>query len=292
MDISRLGVWTFLDTLSPRDAVELARKLEKWGYSALWMPEAVGRDPFAVHSFLAAHTSKLVLATGIANIYARDAMTTRALQQTLAELSEGRFLLGLGVSHKPMVADLRGHDYSKPLTAMRRMLVAMKKALYLGPAPGAEAPIVIGALQPKMLALSAELAQGAHPYNTPPEHTSRAREILGTGPLLCPEQKAILVKDAAQARALGRQHLATYIGLPNYRNCWRSLGFSDEDFAAGGSDRLIDTVFAWGDETAIAARLQAHRDAGADHVCMQPIRSDGQMGPDLDLLEAFAPEKN
>jgi probable F420-dependent oxidoreductase len=292
MNIGRLGCWTFLDTMSASGAVDFAHKLEEWGYGALWIPEAVGRDPFAVHAFLAAKTDKLVLATGIANIYARDAMSLRALQQTLAELSSGRFVLGLGVSHKPMVADLRGHDYAKPLTTMRRVLEEMKNALYLGPAPAAEAPIVIGALRPKMLALSAELARGAHPYNVTPEHTARAREILGKGPLLCPEQKAILVKDATRARELGRQHLATYLGLPNYRNNWRSLGFTDEDFADGGSNRLIDAMFAWGDEHAIAERLHAHLDAGADHVCLQPIRSDGQMGPDLAVLETFAPAKN
>ncbi len=274
------------------EAVEFALRLEELGYGALWIPEAVGRDPFALLSFLAARTSRLVLATGIANIYARDAMALRALQLTMAELSGGRFVLGLGVSHKPMVADLRGHDYARPLATMRRVLEAMRRAIYIGPLPQQEAPIVIGALQPKMLALSAELAQGAHPYNSPPEHTARARAILGAGPLLCPEQKVLLVKDPSRARALGRQHLATYLGLPNYQNNWRSLGFADADFANGGSDRLIDTVFAWGEEKAVAARLQAHYDAGADHVCLQPLRGDGAMGPDLDVLKTFAPVHN
>ncbi len=292
MDIGRLGCWTFLDNLNAQEVVDFAEKLETWGYGALWIPEAVGRDPFALLSFIAARTEKLVLATGIANIYARDAMSLRALQQTMAELSQGRFVLGLGVSHKPMVADLRGHDYAKPLTTMRRVLEAMKSALYIGPAPADEAPIVIGALQPKMLALSAELAQGAHPYNVPPQHTARAREILGAGPMLCPDQKAILVKDPSRARELGRQHLSTYLTLPNYQKNWRSLGFDDRDFQDGGSDALIDAVFAWGDEKAIATRLQEHFDAGASHVCLQPIRSDGEMGPDLDLLAEFAPAKN
>ncbi len=292
MDPGRLGCWTFLDTLSIGEAATFAEKIDEWGYGALWIPEAVGRDPFALLTYLATKTERLVLATGIANIYARDAMALRALQQTLAELSGGRFLLGLGVSHKPMVADLRGHDYAKPLTVMRRVLEAMPKALYVGPPPSEEAPIVIGALRPKMLALAAELTHGAHPYNVPPEHTARAREILGNGPWLCPDQKAILVKDASRARELGRQHLGTYLGLPNYRNNWKSLGFTDDDFENGGSDSLIDAVFAWGDEKAIAERLRAHYDAGATHVCLQPIRSDGEMGPDLELLEAFAPAKN
>ena len=289
MDIGRLGCWTFLDTLSIDEAVEVAIKIESWGYGALWVPEAVGRDPFALLTHLAAKTDRLVLATGIANIFARDAMSLRALQQTLAELSNGRFVLGLGVSHKPMVADLRGHDYAKPLSTMKRVLDAMPNTIYVGPPPAEEAPIVIGALRPKMLALAAERTRGAHPYNVPPEHTARAREIMGDGPWLCPDQKAILVKDASRARALGRQHLATYLNLPNYRNNWLSLGFSQSDFDNGGSDKLIDAVFAWGDEKAIADRIKAHHDAGATHVCLQPIRSDGQMGPDLDLLKAFAP---
>jgi probable F420-dependent oxidoreductase len=292
MEIGRLGCWTFLDMLPPDEAVDFAHRLEEWGYGALWIPEAVGRDPFALLAFVAAKTENLVLATGIANIYARDAMTLRALQQCMAELSNGRFVLGLGVSHKPMVADLRGHDYSRPLQTMRRVLEGMRKALYLAPAPAEEAPIVLGALRPKMLALSAELAQGAHPYNVPPEHTARAREILGDGPMLCPDQKAILVKDPSRARALAHQHLATYLTLPNYQNNWRSLGFTDTDFEHGGSDRLIDAVFVWGDESAIAERIRAHHDAGASHVCLQAIRADGQLGPDLDLLAAFAPVKN
>ncbi len=292
MDIGRLGCWTFFDTLPIEDAVRITKKIEEWGYGALWIPEAVGRDPFALLTYFATATDRLVLATGIANIYARDAMSLRALQQTLAELSNGRFLLGLGVSHKPMVTDLRGHDYAKPLSTMRRVLEAMEQSLYIGPPPAEEAPVVIGALRPKMLALAAEMTQGAHPYNVPPEHTAYARDILGEGPWLCPDQKAILVTDPSRARELGRQHLGTYLTLPNYRNNWRALGFGDADFENGGSDALIDAVFVWGDEKAIADRIQAHYDAGATHVCLQPIRSDGQMGPDLDILEAFAPAKN
>jgi len=175
---------------------------------------------------------------------------------------------------------------------MRRVLEAMSKSLYVGPPPAEEAPIVIGALRPKMLALAAEKTQGAHPYNVTPEHTARAREILGPDRWLCPDQKVILTTDAARARELGRQHLATYLGLPNYRNNWLSIGFDEADFDGGGSDRLIDAMFAWGDEDAIGKRIREHHDAGANHVCMQPIRSDGAMGPDLKVLEIFAPSKN
>jgi probable F420-dependent oxidoreductase len=287
--LGRLGVWTWLDMLPAPKAVELARQVEGWGYSALWFPEAVGRDPFSIISYLAAHTKQLVFATGIANIYARDAMTMRAIQQTVGELSGGRFVLGLGVSHAPMVAGLRGHAYGKPVATMRAYLEGMEKATYLGPNPTEETPVVIAALRPKMLALAAERCAGAHPYNVTPEHTARAREILGKGPTLAPEQMVLRETDPAKARAIARKNLAVYLGLPNYQNNWRWLGFDDADFANGGSDRLIDAVVAWGDERTIEARIQAHFEAGADHVCIQAFRPDGEPGPDLRLLEALAP---
>ena len=292
MDIGRLGCWTWIDGFSGPDAVAFAKRVEAWGYGALWIPEAVGREPFALIGHLAAHTSRLVFATGIANIYARDPMTYRAIQQTLGELTQGRFILGLGVSHAPLVEGVRGHTYEKPVSTMRAMLEAIPKCLYTGPAPEAEVPIVIAALRPKMLALAAELCAGAHPYNSPPEHTARAREILGKGPLLCPDQKAILETDPSKARSIARGALSTYLGLPNYRNNWIELGFGEDDFSDGGSDRLIDAVFAWGDEKAIGERIQAHLDAGADHVCLQAISGEGTMGPDEKILEIFAPAKN
>jgi probable F420-dependent oxidoreductase len=287
--LGRLGVWTWLDMLPAPKAIELARQVEGWGYSALWFPEAVGRDPFSIISHLAAHTKRLVFATGIANIYARDAMTMRAIQQTVGELSGNRFVLGLGVSHAPMVSGLRGHAYGKPVATMRAYLDAMEKATYLGPAPSAETPVVIAALRPNMLKLAAERCAGAHPYNVTPEHTARAREILGRGPTLAPEQMVLRETDPAKARAIARKNLTVYLGLPNYQNNWKWLGFDDADFANGGSDRLIDAVVAWGDERAIEARIQAHFDAGADHVCIQAFRPDGEPGPDLRLLEALAP---
>jgi probable F420-dependent oxidoreductase len=172
---------------------------------------------------------------------------------------------------------------------MRGYLDAMEKATYLGPAPAAETPVVIAALRPNMLKLAAERCAGAHPYNVTPEHTARAREILGAGPTLAPEQMVLRETDPAKARAIARKNLAVYLGLPNYQNNWKWLGFDDADFTNGGSDRLIDAVVCWGDERAIEARIQAHFDAGADHVCIQPFRPDGEPGPDLALLEALAP---
>jgi probable F420-dependent oxidoreductase len=288
--LGRLGVWTWMDMLPAPKAAALARQVEAWGYSALWFPEAVGRDPFSIISYLTAQTQRLVFATGIANIYARDAMTMRAIQQTVGELSGGRFVLGLGVSHAPMVAGLRGHVYGKPVASMRAYLDAMEKATYVGPAPAQETPVVIAALRPNMLALAAERCAGAHPYNVTPEHTARARAILGKGPTLAPEQMVLRESDPAKARAIARKNLGIYLTLPNYQNNWKWLGFEDADFANGGSDRLIDAVVAWGDEDAIRARIQAHFDAGADHVCIQAFRPDGEPGPDLGLLEALAPK--
>jgi probable F420-dependent oxidoreductase len=288
-EIGRLGVWSWLDVFSAPEAADFARKLEDWGYSALWIPEAVGRDPFSFIAYLAARTSKLVLATGIANIYARDAMTLKAIHKTLSELAPDRFVLGLGVSHEHLVSRVRGHAYQKPLAAMRRHLDALESALYMGKEPKEDAPIVLAALRDKMLALAAERTRGAHPYFVPPEHTRHAREVMGPDAWLCPEQMVLRERNPSVARAVARANMRVYVGLPNYQNNLRRLGFGDADFADGGSDRLVDAIVAWGDEKAIAERVKAHHDAGADHVCIQPFRPDGQPGPDLALLEALAP---
>jgi len=289
--IGSLGVWTWLDHLSAPEAAEFANQLEDWGYGALWVPEAVGREPFSFLGYLAARTERLVLATGIANIYARDPMTMRATRETLAEASGGRTLLGLGVSHAHLVTGVRKHDYKKPLSTMRAYLDAMDEALYMGKTPAEPGPIVLAALRPKMLALSAERTQGAHPYFVPPEHTARAREILGAEAWLCPEQMVLRETDPTKARAVARQNIQVYIGLPNYQNNLKWLGFEDADFADGGSDRLVDAIVAWGDDKLIAERIQAHHDAGADHVCIQAFRADGEPGFDAGVLETFAPAR-
>ncbi|MBK7522034.1 MAG: TIGR03620 family F420-dependent LLM class oxidoreductase [Gammaproteobacteria bacterium] len=292
-DIGGLGVWSYIDNLSAAEAAVFARRLESWGYSALWVPEAVGRDPFAILAWLAAHTSTLVFATGIANIYARDPMTMKGIRKTLAEMAPGRFVMGLGVSHSHLVNKVRGHDYSaRPVATMRAYLEGMERALYMGPEPAAEAPIVLAALRQNMLQLAAEKTRGAHPYFVPPEHTARARELLGPEAWLCPEQMILLETDASKARAVARKHMAVYVGLPNYQNNLREYGFDDHDFADGGSDRLVDAIVAWGNETAIRARIEAHRSAGANHVCIQPFRPDGEMGADLRVLELLAPTAN
>ena len=211
-------------------------------------------------------------------------------KSTLNELSNGRFLLGLGVSHVPLVEG-RQHRYGKPVETMRAYLKAMGEAAYSAAPPPEKPKTVIAALGPKMLALAAELADGAHPYNVTPEHTAQARKALGPGKLLCVEQAAILESDAGKARTLARQFLATYLGLPNYYNNWNRLGFTDADRENGGSDRLIDALIVWGDEKTIRARLDAHAQAGADHVCVQTIggMKGGLALPDERLLALLAP---
>ncbi len=288
-EIGRLGVWTTLDTMSADEAADFARRVEGWGYSALWIPEAVGRDPFALIGYLAARTESLVFCTGIANIYARDPMTMRAIHKTLSDLAPGRFVLGVGVSHHHLVGRVRGHEYEKPLTKMKGFLDAFEGALYLGRQPDEEAPLVLAALRDKMLGLAAERTRGAHPYLVPPEHTARARKVMGPDAWLCPEQMVLCESDAAKAREIARKNLDVYIRLPNYQNNLRQFGFEDADFEQGGSDRLVDEIVAWGNEQAIRDRIEAHWKAGADHVCIQPFRPDGGVGPDIDLLERIAP---
>jgi probable F420-dependent oxidoreductase len=274
-ELGRVGLWTFqLDLQPAARAQEAARELEGLGYRALWIPEAVGREAFTNAGLLLAGTERLVVATGIANVWARDAMAMAAAQKTLDEAYPGRFLLGIGVSHKPMVDDLRGHRYRKPLTYMRDYLDAMDRAFYVAPAPSVPGTRVIGALHPKMLRLAAERTAGAHPYFVTPEHTARARAILGPGPLLAPEQAVVLDSDPAAARAAARAHMALYLTLPNYRRNLVGLGFGDDDFAAGASDRLVDAIVAWGGVEAVVARVQAHLAAGADHVCVQVLDPD------------------
>ncbi len=288
-EIGRLGVWAALDGLSAPEAAAFAQRVEAWGYSALWTPEAVGRDPFSFIGFLAGQTESLVLATGIANIYARDPMTMKSIHKTCSELAPGRFVLGIGVSHEHLVKRVRGHDYTKPLSTMRAYLDALENALYMGAEPGEEAPIVLAALRDKMLGLAASRTRGAHPYLVPPEHTARARKVMGPDAWLCPEQMVLLESDPEKARKIGRANLQVYLGLPNYRNNLKQFGFSDADFENGGSDRLVDAIIAWGDAETIRARIQAHWDAGADHVCIQAFRSDGKHTPDESLLEILAP---
>ena len=290
VEIGRVGVWAALDMNLPEESAEFARRLEGWGYSALWIPEAVGIDPFCTLAYLAARTERLVLATGIANIYARDPMTLKAIHKTMAAIAPERFVLGIGVSHPHLVSRVRGHEYKKPVPAMREYLDAMEKALFLAREPEHEAPIVLAALRPLMLKLAATRTRGAHTYLVNPEHTLRARERMGPDAWLCPEQKVLLETEAGRARAVAREAMKVYLRAPNYQKSLRELGFDEADWAdALASDRLVDAIVAWGDEAALRERIQAHHEAGATHVCLQAIRPDGKPGTDLRALEALAP---
>jgi probable F420-dependent oxidoreductase len=254
-------------------------ELESLGYGAIWFGEAIGREALTHAGILLSGTRRIAIATGIANIYARDPVAMSAGHKTLSEAYPGRFVLGLGVSHVPLVEQVRGHRYEKPIATMRAYLDGMDQAVYRSVAP-TETPVrMLAALGPKMLQLAAERTSGAHPYNTTPEHTAQARAILGPKPTLCPEQAVILETNATKAREIGRSFLGIYLGLPNYTNNFLRLGFSEADFRDGGSDRLIDSVVAWGTVSQIRDRIRAHHEAGADHVCIQVLTADPKALP-------------
>ncbi len=290
MDIGKVGIWFFLDAMTAPESAEFAQTVEKAGYQTLWIPEAIGREPFVHAAYLLSRTERLSIATGIANIWARDAMTMAAASKTVAELSDGRFILGIGVSHKPLVANLRGHNYSKPYSYMKEYLPQVKSAIYRAPQPKEEVPILIAALHPKMLELSATQTHGTHTYFVPPEHTAKVRAQVGPEPWICAAQAVILQSDATKARTAARQYMKTYVPrLPNYTNNLRALGWQDADFEDGCSDRLVDAIVAWGTEDKIRDRIDAHLKAGATHVCILPIREDHETLPDLRAVAAFAP---
>jgi probable F420-dependent oxidoreductase len=279
MDLGRIGIWAFLDMLPAREAQAAAAEIEDLGFRALWIPEAIGREIFTSSALLLAGTKKLAIATGIANVWARDAIAMAGAQKTLCEAYPDRFLLGMGVSHAPLVDMVRGHQYAKPLTFMRSYLDAMDKAPFAAVEPPSAPRRVIAALHPKMLALAREKTWGSHPYFVTPEHTARARKVLGQDRLLAPEQAVLLETDPEKARRIARTHMAIYLNLPNYRRNVLTLGFTEADLDKGGSDRLVDGIVAWGDADRIRERVRAHRDAGADHVCLQALSEDPRVVP-------------
>lgn len=289
MELTRVGVWARTDGLSLAESIAFARRIESLGYGALWIPDAFGRDPLVHAGHLLAHTSRLVLATGIVNIHLRDPIATAGAQKTLHEQSGGRFLLGLGVSHATAMQAILGREIPPPLASMRAYLDAMAKAPWSAPALEGAPPIVLAALGPKMLALAGERTQGAHPYFAPPSNTARARATLGAGAWLCPEQKLLLESDPVRARARARAAMAGTLMLPNYRRNLLRAGFEEREFEQGGSDRLVDAIVAWGDTEALIARVEAHLEAGATHVCVQALDPVHPTRPDLALLEALAP---
>ena len=253
MELGPVGVWTFHLDLEPvARAREIAAEFEALGYGAIWIPEAMGRDPMVHATLLLDATERIVLATGIASIWNRTPLAMAAAHRTLTSAFPDRFLLGLGVSHGPMVEGFLGERYERPLTKMRSYLDGMDAAPFMANAPSVDPQRVLAALGPKMLRLAAERAAGAHPYFVPVEH-------------------AVLETDPDAARAIARAHMAIYLTLPNYTNNLRRMGFGEDDLDGGGSDKLVDAIVAWGDVDAVVSRVQAHHAAGADHVCIQVL---------------------
>jgi probable F420-dependent oxidoreductase len=272
VDIGRVGIWTAsLDSVPSAEARRLAGRIEALGFPTLWLPEVAGRDPFVTSALLLSATDELRLATGIATIYGRDAVTMANVQRTLDEAFPGRFLLGIGVSHQQVVEGIRHHDYSKPYSRMVEYLGAMDQALFMAVGPQERPATVLAALGPKMLRLAAERAQGAHTYLVPPEHTVEARALLGPDAMLAVEQMVVLDTDQDRGLATARNSISFYLQAPNYTNNLRRLGFTDDDIAGGGSDRLVEAIVAVGDASTAVSRVQAHLDAGASHVCVQVL---------------------
>mgnify|MGYP006273086451 CR=1 FL=1 len=287
--LGRVGAWSFaLEALPADEEAEAVREIEAMGYPAIWFPESVlSREVFAHAAWLLANTSRATVATGIANIWARDAVATANGWRMLTDAYPERFLLGLGVSHEPSVAR-RGGAYERPLSRMRAYLDQMDRASSSAPEPASPPRRVLAALGPRMLELAAERSLGAHPYFVPVEHTAFARARLGAGPVLAVEVAVVLETDADEARRVARGYAGHYLAMANYANNLRRMGWSDADIAGKGSDAIIDALIPWGDEDRIASRVREHLDAGADHVCVQVLSPD-DLDPGLDDLRALAP---
>jgi probable F420-dependent oxidoreductase len=266
-----VGLWTTtIESLPANQTHELALEIESLGYSALWISEAWGRESFTNASLLLSKTTSLTVVTGIANIFARDAVAAAAASKTLNAAYDDRFVLGLGVSHQPLVERLRGHTYETPLALMRAYLAAMDQAPNFSPEGQHRFARIIAALGPRMLALGAQVADGVHPYLVTPEHTAQARAAVGDK-FIGVEQAVVLGQSREEYLRRAHAHLEIYTGLANYKQSWRRLGFEESDFVRGGSDRLCEALVAHGDEAAILQWVGRHRDAGANHVCLQVL---------------------
>ena len=263
--LGRIGVWSTAFWLDREEARRAASALERLGYGALWFPNRA--ELFDLARDLLDATSHVVVATGIANIWTHPADQVATAHHALTTAHPGRFLLGLGVSHEHVVNQTQPGRYAKPVERMLAYLDALDAA----PTPVPTSERVLAALGPRMLEIARTRGAGAHPYLVTVEHTRQARQTLGPGPLLAPEQAVVVSTDPVEARRVARIHLSRYLQAPNYVNNWLRLGFTRDDVASGGSDRLVDALVAWGDFAAIRARVVEHLDAGADHVCLQAL---------------------
>jgi probable F420-dependent oxidoreductase len=267
----RLGIWTAtLDALEVPAAREAVAEIESQGWGSLWFAEAYGREAFTAAQLYLGASSRVVIGTGIANIYGRDAVTAASAARTLNAAFPERFMLGLGVSHVPLVERMRGHTYRRPVAAMREYLDAIDAAPYLVAGVPELPPRVLAALGPRMLELARERADGAHSYLVTPEHTAFARELLGGDRMLVVEQAVVVPEDPDSWHERAHAHLELYTGLPNYRNSWVRQGFSEQDAVRGGSERLKRALVARGLEE-ITRRVREHHEAGATTVLLQAL---------------------
>lgn len=283
-----VGVIVSTESMHARALTDFARRLEVHGYESLWLPELFGREPIATAGFLLGQTEQLHVATGIANIYVRDAHAMAQTRQTLAELSGGRFILGLGVSNIGLNTT-RGHDWQMPLPKMRAYLDAMDAAAIESPAPARPASLYIAAHGPKLQALGAERTDGIITYLMPPEHTAASRSRIGPSAALSVVSPFLAESDPAIAREKARKALRYYLTLDYYHREWTKLGFSNADYADGGSDRLIDMLVGWGDEDALRKRVAAYHEAGASRVVIMPFDTAREDG--ADSLSLLAPAR-
>jgi probable F420-dependent oxidoreductase len=292
MRLGRIGVWSgAFAVASAADARPAVREIERLGYDTLWYAEGLGtRESFTNAAVLLGATERIRIASGIANVWGRDAVAAANAARVLADAFDDRYLLGLGISH-PRQVDPRGHTYARPVATMRAYLEAMDDDPFVSPDGEATArppvPRVIAALRPPMLQLAAEKALGALSYLVPVEHTRRARAILGPDALLVAEQKVVLAADPDEARRRARHAIQWYLDTPNYLDNLRWLGFGDADFEDGGSDALVDALIAAGDEDAIRRRVEAHLDAGATQVAVHALEDDDPFG--LSTLRRLGP---
>jgi probable F420-dependent oxidoreductase len=270
-----VGAWTFAFDSEPASHIRRdATAIEALGYPSLWVPEGMtSRDVVAHLSLLLSCTDRITVCSGIANVTARHPSVMASGARMLADAWGERVVLGLGIGHQYTTAT-RGLSWDRPVERMAAYLDAMDAAPSDAPPPVSPVRRLLAALGPRMLALSAERALGAHTYFVPVEHTAVARAALGPEPILAVEQTVVLSVDAGTARAIGRSWARPYLELANYAGNLRRMGFSDEDLAGEGSDRLIDATIAWGDVDAIRRRVDDHLAAGADHVCLQVISGE------------------
>ena len=285
-DLGPVGIWQGVLDGHPTGVVrDVVAELDEAGWPTMWIPETVSRDPFVSAAIMLEATTNMQVATGIASIWARDPMTTSNASLTLNEAYNGRFVLGLGVSHHTLTEWVRKHDYSKPLTKMREYLERMDASMFHGVKPEQPTMRLLAALGPKMLELSATAADGAHPYFVPVEHTEIARTIIGPDAYLATEQMVVLETDPSKAREIARSHMAVYLGLPNYANNLMRLGYTEEELT-NADDRVVDAIVAWGTLDTVLDRVKAHHDAGAHHVCIQVLEADRAAVP-LDAWRAI-----